>query len=323
MNTSNSCHCHVHDAHKEHSHVHADGHHHHHIPPKGEKLLLVTLLNALITVVEIVGGLFSNSLSLLSDAIHNLGDTLAIAFAYVARRIGNKQADIRHTFGYRRAEILAAFVNAAVLIVICLFLLKEAYERWLHPEQIEGWLMLVVAVIGLVANLVSVLLLQKEKGHSMNTRSAYLHLLGDTLSSVAVILGGVAIWLWNIMWIDPFITVLVSIYIMIHTWHVLKEAVNILMQMTPLNIDVNHLKNDIEQLSEVENLHHLHIWQLDDEQIHLEAHLNMSQDFHLSQLHALHQYIETLLLDKYGINHTTLQMEYKRCKGKEQLIPRS
>ncbi len=141
MHTSHSCHCHEQDAHRKQSHEH------HHVPPKGEKLLIVTLLNALITAVEIVGGLLSNSLSLLSDAVHNLGDTLAIAFAYIARRIGNKQADMRHTFGYKRTEILAAFVNASMLMAICLFLLKEAYERSLHPEQIQGKMMLIVAVV--------------------------------------------------------------------------------------------------------------------------------------------------------------------------------
>lgn len=319
MHSCNSCHHHKHHHHGEHASHHTHGHAHP-MPSSGGKLLLVTLLNTLITVVEIVGGLWSNSLSLLSDAIHNLGDTLAVAFAYVAQKISRKRADARHTFGYSRVEILAAFVNAAVLIVICLFLLKEAYERWVHPEPIQGGLMLIVATVGLLANLLSVVLLQREKEHNMNTRAAYLHLLGDTLSSVAVILGGVAIWIWNIMWIDPLITVGVSLYIIKHTWHILKEAVTILMQMTPLHINVHHVKEEIEQLSEVENLHHLHIWQLNDKQIHLEAHLNLSQDFHLSQLHALHQRIERFLLDKYGINHVTLQMEYMRCRGQEQLI---
>ena len=319
MSINHTCHSHEHHSHHDHCHNHAHCHHRH-IPSKGSKMLVVILLNVFITIVEVLGGLFSNSLSLLSDAVHNLGDTLAIVFAYIARLISNKQANLRHTFGYKRVEVLAAFINATILLSICLFLFKEAYEKWLHPEVIEGKTMLIVAIVGLIANLLSVIVLHKDKEHNINTRAAYLHLLGDTLSSVAVIAGGVAIWLYELVWLDPLITVLVSLYLMYHTWGVLHEAVNILMQTTPLSIDVNQLRKDIEDLSEVDNLHHLHVWQLDDEQIHLEAHLNTVQDYHLSELYSLHESVETLLLNKYGINHVTLQIEYNRCKGKEQLI---
>lgn len=277
----------------------------------------MVLLNALITVVEIVGGLLSNSLSLLSDAVHNLGDTLALAFAYAAQRIGRRRPDARYTFGYKRVEVLAAFVNAFVLMLICLFLLREAYQRWRNPDAIDGGLMLLVAVVGLVANLISVALLHRDNAGSMNVRAAYLHLLGDTLSSLAVIAGGIAIWLYGIVWLDPLITALVSLYIMYHTVGVLREAVGILMQTTPEGVDVEELKRDVESMRGVDNLHHLHVWQLYDGQIHLEAHVKTSEDLPLSHLHPLHESIETLLSDKYGIRHATLQMEYGRCMGGE------
>lgn len=313
MHTSHSCHCHEHDAHRKQSHEH------HHVPPKGEKLLIVTLLNALITAVEIVGGLLSNSLSLLSDAVHNLGDTLAIAFAYIARRIGNKQADMRHTFGYKRTEILAAFVNAAMLMAICLFLLKEAYERSLHPEQIQGKMMLIVAVIGLVANLISVLVLQKEKEHNMNTRAAYLHLLGDTLSSVAVIAGGIAIWLYDLVWLDPLITALVSLYILYHTWGVLHEAVSILMQTAPEGVDIPMIIQKIEVLEGVHDVHHLHLWQLNEEQIHFEAHIKVKEGISIEQLDEMRKQIQEIL-SAYGIYHSTLQIGHDCCEGHIPLI---
>lgn len=319
MATPHTDHRHEQEAyHHNHAHHH-HCHHHDHVPQEGKKLFFVVLLNALITAVEVIGGLLSNSLSLLSDAVHNLGDTLAIAFAYVARRIGKKQADMRYTFGYKRAEILAAFVNAAVLIAICIFLLQEAYERWQHPEQIEGKLMLIVSVIGLVANLLSVLLLHKEKDHNMNTRAAYLHLLGDTLSSVAVIAGGVAIWLYGLVWLDPLITVFVSLYIMYHTWGILKEAVDILMQTAPVGVDIPQIVEEMERIENVVNVHHLHLWQLHENQTHFEAHISVDPAIDMQRLDAIRHEIQQLLA-AHQIHHSTLQLGSDCCTENRHLI---
>lgn len=300
-------------------HGHCHHHHHHSKSVSGGRLLFVTLLNAIITAAEFIGGLMSNSLSLLSDAVHNLGDTLAIAFAYFARRISNKKANIHHTFGYKRAEILAAFVNASVLMAICIFLLKEAYERWQNPEAIHGGLMLIVAIIGLIANLASVFILRDEKEKSMNTRAAYLHLLGDTLSSVAVIVGGIAIWKYNMLWIDPLITVFVSLYIMYHTWGVLREAVDILMQKAPESVNITEIVEEIKKVDGVEDIHHLHIWQLNEEQVHFEAHINISDNFNMAQVDEIREQIQKLL-SAHHINHTTLQVASNCCNGKAPLI---
>lgn len=300
-------------------------HHHHEHPAHnraaihGRKLLTVTLLNFLITVAEIAGGLFSNSLSLLSDAVHNLGDTLALFFAYIANRLGNKKADRKRTFGYKRVEILTAFLNALVLIVICLFLLIEAYRRLRDPEPIKGALMLVVAIAGLAANWISVLILQKDKNRNINIKAAYLHLLGDTLSSVAVIAGGVAIWLRGVLWLDPLITVLVGIYIIYHTWGVFRQAIDILMQSTPRNIDIDRLVSEIENVPHVKDIHHLHIWQLNDEQVHFEAHINAAENMDMLRATEMRRQIEARL-KHHGINHSTLQIGYKCCDGHEQLI---
>ena len=308
-----------HSCHEHHSPGHHAHHHHHHMPREGSKMLLVILLNALITIVEIIGGLLSNSLSLLSDAVHNLGDTLAILFAYIARRIGNRRPDLRHTFGYKRAEILAAFINAAALIAICLFLLKEAYHKWHHPEEIQGRLMLIVATVGLVANLVSVLILQKEKEHNINTRAAYLHLLGDTLSSVAVIAGSLAIWLYGLLWLDPLITALVSLYIMYHTWGVLRQAVDILMQTAPSTVHIPTLVKELEAIEGVCDVHHLHLWQLNEEQTHFEAHINAAASVDMPRLSQIRSEIQALLAT-HGIHHSTLQIAHNCCEGKAPLI---
>lgn len=307
--------------HEEHGHGHHTHDHHHHVHHvRGRKLLWVTLLNFSITIVQIIGGVLSNSLSLISDAIHNLGDSSAIFIAFLAGKHAEKRPDERKTFGYKRIEILAALFNAVVLIAICIYLFFEAYQRFVTPEPIKGKVMLIVAVFGLLANLISVVVLHKDKSHNLNVRAAYLHLLGDTLSSVAVIAGGVAIWIWDLYWLDPLITVLVGLYIIRHTWSIVRQTVNILMQATPDGIDINMLKRRVEAFSEVENMHHLHIWRMDDEHIHLEAHINLCEDCMLSDMQQIRGHIEAMLSEEFGIGHVTLQIEYKGCQGEDGSI---
>lgn len=298
----------------------SDHHHHHHEPPKGKKLLWVTILNLSITIVQVIGGLVSNSLSLLSDALHNLADSSAIFIALVAEKISRKKPTRSKTFGYKRIEILAALFNGVILIAVSVYLFFEAYERFFNPEPIKGKLMLIVASFGLLANLVSVILLNKDKAKNLNIRAAYLHLLGDTLSSIAVIGGGLAIWIFEVYWIDPIITVLVGIYIIYHTWGVIKETVDILMQSTPDNIDLNKLENRIQNFDEIDNIHHVHVWKLDDKQIHLEAHISLNKNFTLKEITAIQHQIEECLFHEFGISHNTLQVGYKCCDGNVAFI---
>lgn len=298
-------------------------HHHSHIENnklRGKKLLTVTLINFSITVFQFIGGIFSNSLSLISDAVHNLGDSSALFIAFLAGKRSQKEANKTNTFGYKRTEILAALFNAVVLIGICIYLFFEAYNRFLHPEQIKGNIMLIVAIFGLLANVISVIVLHKDKTHNLNIKAAYMHLLGDTLSSIAVILGGIAIWIWHLYWIDPLITILVSIYIAYHTFSIVKETTNILMQATPDGIEIMSIKKDIEALENIDNIHHLHIWQLFENQIHFEAHIAINQNLNLSQIDIIRNNIEKILLEKYQINHSTLQFGYKCCKENESLL---
>lgn len=307
--------------HKHNKHDHHHGHHHHNTANmSSRRLLWVTILNLSITLVQVVGGLISNSLSLLSDALHNLGDSSAIFIAFVAGKRSQKKADAQYTFGYKRIEILAALFNAVVLIAICIYLLVEAYTRFRNPQPVKGFVMLIVATFGLLANLISVLVLNKDKDHNLNVRAAYLHLMGDTLSSVAVILGGIAIWKFNIYWIDPLITVLVSIYITYHTWGIIKQTVDILMQSTPDNLDLNILKTEVEKLDEVDNIHHLHAWKLNDTQTHIEAHVNLKNNIDMIKMMQIKNEIEDLLHHTFEINHITLQMGYKCCNGEDILI---
>ncbi len=285
---------------------------------RGKKLLYAALLNSVITAIEIAGGILSNSLSLLSDALHNFGDALAVFIAYIANRISKKGPTSRQTFGYKRIEILAALLNAVVLIVICVYLFYEAYKRFYQPSHIKGPLMLAVAGAGLIVNLIAVLILHGDSRENLNIRSAYLHLLGDTLSSFVVIGGGLLITFLNIYWVDPLITVLIGLYILWEAFRVLKESYRILMQATPRGLYPSEIKKAIETLPYISNLHHIHTWQLNDRQIHFEAHADLSDDIRISQADGLRIRIESLLKEKFGIVHSTIQFEHGHCNDKNK-----
>ena len=299
---------------------HKHGHHHNHQHNlKGKNLLIATVLNLIITVVEIIGGLISNSLALLSDAVHNLGDTIAVLLAYIANLVSRKRADEKKTFGYKRVEILTALLNAVVLIVITIFLFIEAYKRFQDPEPIKGLIMFIVATVGLIANLVAVLLLKGDSHGNLNIRAAYLHLLGDTISSVAVIAGSVLIYFFSIYWIDPVITILIGLYIIREAYIVLKEAVDILMQGTPSSIDLQEIVDEIEKHDDINNVHHVHAWKLDDTQIHFECHIDLHKDLPLSITDNIRSEIESILQNKFGISHVTIQFEYNCCDQKSMI----
>ncbi len=291
------------------------GHVHDAAALSGKKIFWVTLLNAVITIAEILGGIFSGSLALISDAVHNLSDTVAIALSYFANRIARKPKNARKTYGYKRAEILSAFVNASVLLGISVMLIYEAVKRFRSPETINGTLMIVVASIGLAANFISVMLLEKDSHESLNIRSSYLHLLSDTVSSVGVLLGGVAINLWGIVWIDPVITVLISIYIVRETWQVIRTTVDILMQSSA-PLDYDRIKKDIEAIDKVKNIHHVHSWMINEKTIHFEAHIDM-ENMQLSEVEVIYDKIEAYLKEQHGVSHVTLQAEVDKCCNKD------
>ena len=274
----------------------------------------MTLLNAIITIAEIIGGLLSGSLALLSDAVHNLSDTFAIALSYYANRIAKKPKDSKKTYGYKRAEILSAFVNASILLAISSLLIIESIKRWQNPEVIDGKLMIIVASIGLVANFISVYLLEKDSHKNLNIKSSYLHLLSDTISSVGVVLGGIAIILWDVLWIDPLITLLISLYILRETWHIVKKTVEILMQSSA-DLDYDSIKQNVEQISGVTNIHHVHSWMVNENTIHFEAHIDID-DMILSEVQKIYDQVNHYLKEHYNISHTTLQAEVDQCQDK-------
>ena len=284
----------------------------------GQKFLGVTLLNAGITVLEILGGLFSGSLALLSDAVHNLGDTFSIAIGYFAHRISQRSEDNRNTFGYGRAQILAALLNASLLLVVSAFLIIEAVQRLQHPEHIKGDVMLIVAIVGAIANLLSAWLLHRGAKHSLNMKATYLHLLSDTLSSFGVIIGGLLIQWYNVTMVDPIITIIVAVYIAVESWPIIRHAITILMQGAP-TMDYDAIKADLLKIDGVTNVHHIHVWMIDENRIMFSAHVNM-RDMKLSEAEVIYHRIERVLALKYGICHVTIQAEDVRGKDEGLIL---
>lgn len=291
------------------SHNHS---HEHSLNTTAGRLIITMLLNFLITAVQIIGGLFSGSLALISDALHNFSDALSIIISYIAIKLKERDNSYRHTFGLKRAEILAAVINASVLVVIYGFLFYEAFKRFYEPEKIEAGVMTIVAAIGLAANIVGTMLLKRDSKTSLNIRSSYMHLMSDSVSSVAVILGGAAIAVWNVTWIDSLLTFLIGIYIMRECYLILSEAIHVLMEGAPADISLDEIKAEVEKFSEVEDIHHIHLWMVGDNDIHLEAHVNVS-DMKISQSDSLRRKIEKMLESQFGIHHITLQFECNQC----------
>jgi len=290
-------------------------HNHHSKETSGIRLVIVIILNFLITIAEVVGGILSGSLALISDALHNFSDVIAVIISYIAIKLKRKPKDYKYTFGYKRAEIIAAIFNASVLIGISLYLFFEAYNRFNNPQEIKGGLMIIVAGIGLAANVIATLLLKSGSKENINIRSAYLHLFSDAVSSFAVIVGGIFIYYYNIYWIDPILTVLISLYIIRESWIIVKEALTVLMMAAPTNISLIEIEKAITDLEGIINVHHIHFWRINEKDIHFEAHIEV-EDILASQTEKKIAEIEKLLHEKFEINHVTIQFESDRCSEK-------
>ncbi|TBV28323.1 cation transporter [Meridianimaribacter sp. CL38] len=300
------------------SHSHA--HNHDHKDLKGRKLLITILLNTVITVAQVIGGLVSGSLSLLSDALHNFSDVLSLIVSYIASKLSKQKASINRTFGYKRAEILAAFVNAATLIIVAVILIKEAIERFQDPQNIESNLVIWLSLIAIAGNGYSVLLLKKDSDNNINIKSAYLHLLTDMLASVAVLIGGLLMKYFQLFWVDSLLTFLIAVYLIFVGYHLLKTSTKMLMLFTPEHIDIKAVVRVVNKLPKVNKLHHVHIWNLSDDELHLEAHLDLKEDISTSEFNDLLLEIENLLHDEFNINHVTIQPEFNKEDPKEVIV---
>ena len=296
-------------------------HHNHQAPSlSANKLLFSIILNLIITASQYIGGVISGSLSLMSDATHNLTDVISLVISYIAAKLKHKKQTENQTFGYKRAEIIAAFVNATSLIILAVFLGIEAIHRFNDIKEVESNIVIWLALLAVVANFLSVFLLSKDAKHNINMRSAYLHLLTDALVSVAVLIGGFVMKYYQIYWVDPAITLAISVYLLYLSWDILLESTKMLMLFAPKGLSIKAIENSILQIDGIRNLHHVHLWQLNDHDIYIEAHIEFKNNITLSEWDDVCYRIEKLLWEEFKINHSMLQPEYNREDDKDFII---
>ena len=287
---------------------------------KGNNLILSILLNLLITIAQVIGGIISGSLALISDALHNFSDVLSLVFSLVAHKLSRRKASLNNTFGYKRAELIAAFINAITLIIVAFFLIYEASSRLFHPEPIKSGLVIWLALLGIVVNGGSVLLLKKDSEHNLNMKSAYLHLLTDMMASVAVLVGGLLMKFYGWFWVDSVMTLMIASYLIYVSYDLIKSATKMLMLFTPDYINIKEIVREVHKIKGVNKLHHIHIWHLNDEELHLEAHLDCSEDIKMSEFNILLEKIETVLYNEFKINHINIQPEFKKEDPKDFIV---
>ena len=286
--------------------------------PLEARLLGAIALNALIVVAEVVGGLVSGSLALLSDAVHNLSDVAALTIAFVARRLGRRPPSPRHTYGLGRIEVMAALFNSATILVVGTLIIRAAVTRLMHPEPVLGGVMLAVASVGLAANLFSVLLLKGHSHGDLNMRAAVLHLLQDTLSSVAVVAAALlSAWKYG-PYLDPIVSILVVALVLLSGWRLLRDSGRVLLEGTPAGLDLEALRQDVQQFVPGCDLHHIHVWELRPEQRMLTAHLRVA-DAPLSELESALHKVRDRLHTRWAISHSTLEPEIVGCGGNDLL----
>jgi cobalt-zinc-cadmium efflux system protein len=298
-----------------HNHIHIHKH-----EVKGKNLLFSILLNIVITVAQIIGGILSGSLALISDALHNFSDVLTLVFSYFAHQLSKKKASMNQTFGFKRAELIAAFVNAMTLIIVALILIYGAIERFFNPAEIASDLVIWLSLLGIVANGISALLLKKDAENNLNMKSAYLHLFTDMMASVAVLIGGLLMKYFNWFWVDSVLTLIIAIYLTVVGFDLFKKSTKMLMLFTPEHIDINEIIREIHKISGVTHLHHIHVWHLNDEELHLEAHIDCSENIKISEFNELLHEVEQVLFNQFHINHINIQPEYKKVETSKDFI---
>lgn len=295
------------------SHQHHD-HSHHDI--SGKNIGITIVLNIGITIAQMIGGVISGSVALLTDALHNFSDVISLLLSYFTNRLAKRKSTVKQTFGYKRAEILSAFINSATLIIIAVYLIIEAVDRFYNPQPVLSDLVIWFAAGSVLVNFISVLLLSKDAKENMNMKSAYLHLLTDVMTSVAVMIGGILMKFYEVYAIDSLLSILIAIYLIYSSYKILWASIKILMQFTPDDVDVERISEEIKNIESIKNVHHVHFWQLNDKQLFFEAHVDLESDIHITEFQILLNQIEEVL-KQHQITHFNIQPEYERCESDE------
>ena len=292
-----------------HQHSHS-GHSHTHIDPQAGdvRVAWAIAVNVFLTLAQIVGGVLSGSLALIADALHNLSDAVALVIAFFARKIARRPADSRMSFGYGRAEVVAALVNYTILVVLSVYLMYEGVMRFFEPEPVNGWIVVWIAGIALVVDLITAALTYSMAKDSMNIRAAFLHNVADALGSIAVIIAGTAVILFNWTWVDPAVTIMISVYILWHVKSEIGETVRVLMLGAPPDLDPEEVACAIERIPGVAGVHHVHLWSMQEREPALTAHVVIAPDA-WDQAEDIRISVKQALRDKYGLGHITLEIE--------------
>ena len=286
----------------EHSH-HGHHHHHHEISEKTVKYLLISfIINMLLTVVEIVGGIIAGSVSLIGDALHNTSDAFSILIAVIAFKIGRKKADGKYTYGFKRAEVIGGFVNLILLFIAGVYLLVEGIERLISPQEIDGGIIVWVSVAALIIDAATAKLSHHGSDHNTNMRMVFLHNLADALGSVGVIISGLCVIWFGVYFVDGLVALMIAAYMIYQSVVSFPKIVNILMNAAPEGLDLQKIKDELQKIEGVCDVHHLHVWCVSEEEVSLECHIVATDTKIVQQAaHALH--------DKFGIEHCNIQIE--------------
>jgi len=278
------------------------------------RLVLAIVLSTATLVAELAVGFVANSLALLSDAGHVFTDIVALSLSWFAIRQASRPANSKMTFGYHRIGIVVALVNAALIVLMAAVILYESYQRLHAPQEVRGLLMLSMATVGLIANMVVVFWLRSQARHSLNIRSAFFHAGGDALASVGVITGGLIIYFTGRFWIDPVVSIIITVIIVAAAWGIAREAIDIVVEASPRHLDMDELVQTITKMPGVHNVHDLHVWSLTPQLHALSCHVQVDDSL-LSQQNTTLSRIQEMLRERYNICHTTMQLECPGCEN--------
>lgn len=283
--------------------------HNHHTEAIGDKRLIAAIaVNTVLTLAQVIGGILSGSLSLVADALHNLSDAASLAIALIARKIGRRPPDAFKTFGYRRSETIAALINLTTLIIVGIYLIYEAVGRLFSPQPIEGWTVVVVAGIALIVDIATVVLTYTMSKNSMNIKAAFLHNVSDAMASVGVVIAGTLILLYGWYWTDTALTLLIAGYVLWQGFSMLPKTIHLLMEGVPRGVSIDEIISVMGRVYEVEGVHHLHVWEIAEHTIALEAHVVIKKAS-LPDIERVKAELKCVLFDEFRVSHSTLEME--------------
>jgi cobalt-zinc-cadmium efflux system protein len=293
------------------NHSHSHNHHHHDVDNMGDRRLSFAIaINMLLTLAQVIGGIVSGSLSLIADALHNFSDASSLLIAYAARKLGRQPADQFKTFGYKRAEVIATLINLVTLVIVGLYLVYEAVWRIFDPQIIIGWTVIIIASIALVIDLATAFLTYTMSKDSMNIRAAFIHNLSDALASVGVIIAGALILLYQWYWTDTLFTFVIAGYVLYQAALMLPDTIHILMEGAPEDISIDEVINLMQSVDGVSNVHHVHLWRLDEHRNALESHVVIN-DF--AKTESIKHSLKSAIEKKFSISHSTLEFEIDHC----------